>query len=212
MPHIETAHGPVEYLVEGSGPPVLYFHGTPCSSRLVVDVEHALIQDGFQLVIPHRPGYFGTPLRDRRTLADCAEAAARVLDYLGITTAAVIGTSGGGPPALAFASRYPQRTAALVLQCAQSHRWDGRRWAPPSHPWLYHCYRSSWQRWLFCRFYPLLFGWAFPTPDDYLRCLTGERYAAVGSDPGARAFAEAAHGGLSEFARMRAGFQNDAEI
>src|SRR4051812_25180053 len=107
MPCIETSRGPVEYLVEGTGVPILYFHGTPCSNRLAADLECELVRDGFQLIVPHRPGYFGTPLAGRLTTADCAEIAACVLDTLGVERVAVMGTSGGGPPALAFAARYP---------------------------------------------------------------------------------------------------------
>src|SRR6185436_3576350 len=105
MPCIETSRGPVEYLVEGSGPSILYFHGTPCSNRLAADMERELIDAGFQLIIPHRPGYYGTPLGDRYTTADCADAAVAVLDELGVKRVAAIGTSGGGPPVLAFATR-----------------------------------------------------------------------------------------------------------
>ena len=68
------------------------------------------IADGFQLIVPHRPGYYGTPLGDRVTTADCAEMAARFSIILVIERVAVIGTSGGGPPVLAFAVRYPERT------------------------------------------------------------------------------------------------------
>jgi pimeloyl-ACP methyl ester carboxylesterase len=209
MPTITTARGPVEFLVEGSGPNILYFHGTPCSSKLAADMERALIKDGFRLIIPQRPGYYGTPLGDRRTTADCADMAACVLDHLGIDRVAAIGTSGGGPPALAFATRYPQRTAAVVLQCAQSHRWDDRRWAPSSHPRLYRCFRSSWQRWLFCRFYTTLFRLGFPTAEHYLRDLTGERFEVVQNEPAARRFAESVRGELGEFRFMRAGYRND---
>jgi pimeloyl-ACP methyl ester carboxylesterase len=209
MKRIETARGPIEYLVEGTGAPILYFHGTPCSSRVAADLESALVRDGFQLIVPHRPGYFGTPLAGRLSTADCAEVARCLLDELGIERVAVMGTSGGGPPALAFAARYPQRTAALVLQCAQSHRWDDARWGPKSHPWLYHCFRNSWSRWFFCRFYPTLFRLGIPTADHYLRDLTGSRYPNVCDEPGAREFAEAVQAGIAEFPPMRAGFAND---
>jgi len=209
MPFIETARGPVEYLVEGSGPPILYFHGTPSSSRLAADMESALVDDGFQLIIPQRPGYYGTPLGERLTLADCADVATCMLDHLGIDRVAAIGTSGGGPPALAFAARYPDRTAALVLQCAQIHRWDNRRWAPPLHPGLYQCFRFRSSRWLFCRFFPTLFRLGFPTPQHYLRDLAGEQFANVQNELAAQQFAAGIHGGISGFGPMRDGYRND---
>jgi pimeloyl-ACP methyl ester carboxylesterase len=209
MPCIETPRGPVEYLVEGSGPAVLYFHGTPCSSRMAAVMEGQLIADGFQLIIPQRPGYYGTTLGKRRMTTDCAEAAASVLDHLNVHRVAVIGTSGGGPPALAFAARYPQLTAALILQCAQSHRWDNRRWAPASHPWLYDCFRTASGRWAFSRFFPTLFQFGLPTTDHYLRSLTGARFSTMHNDPGARNFADSVRSGMAEFPLMRRGYQND---
>lgn len=206
---IETPRGPVEFAVAGQGPPILYFHGTPCSSRLAIETERQLIDDGFQLIVPQRPGYYGTPLSDRVTTADCAEMAALVLDHLGISRAAAIGISGGGPPVLAFAVRYPNRAAALVLQCAQTHRWDDQKWAPSSHPWLYECFRRPVSRWLFCQLFTSLFRMAFPTSDRYLRDLTGTRYSEVQNESAARKFAEGVYESLIEFTHQRRGYRND---
>ena len=44
-----------------------------------------------------------------------AEAFANLLDVLGIERGAILAMSGGVPPSLQFAQRYPERTAALVL-------------------------------------------------------------------------------------------------
>jgi pimeloyl-ACP methyl ester carboxylesterase len=206
---IETSRGPVEFTVAGSGPPILYFHGTPCSSRLVVDMERQLLADGFQLIVPQRPGYYGTSLGDRVTTADCAEMFAIVLDHLKIDRVAAIGTSGGGPPVLAFAIRYPERTAAMVLQCAQTHRWDDARWAPAAHRWLYQCFRRRMSRCLFCQFFPTLFRLGFPTEEHYLRDLAGTRFANVQNEPAARQFAAGVYAGLSDFRDERPGYSND---
>jgi pimeloyl-ACP methyl ester carboxylesterase len=206
---IETPRGPVEFSVAGNGPPVLYFHGTPCSSRLAIEMEHQLVANGFQLIVPQRPGYYGTPLGDRVTTADCADMAAQLLNHLKIDRVAAIGTSGGGPPVLGFAARYPERTACVVLQCAQTHRWDDKRWAPTGHPWLWQCFRHSLSRWWFCRFFPILFRIAFPTAERYLRDLSGSRFDAVKDEPAAWQFAEGVRNGLKEFHLERAGYCND---
>lgn len=209
MSRIETPRGPVEFAVAGNGPPILYFHGTPCSSRLAIEMEQQLIADGFQLIVPQRPGYYGTPLGDRHTTSDCADMMAQVLDHLSIDRAACIGTSGGGPPVLAFALRYPARTTAVVLQCAQTHRWDDVRWAPVRHRWLYHCFRYHASRWFFCRFFTTLFKWGFPTDEHYLRDLAGSRFPNVQNEPVARNFAAEVHKGLNNFRFERAGYAND---
>jgi pimeloyl-ACP methyl ester carboxylesterase len=206
---IETPRGHVEFAVAGSGPPILYFHGTPCSSSLAIEMEQQLIADGFQLVVPQRPGYYGTPLGDRLTTADCAEMAAHVLDHLEIDRVAGIGTSGGGPPVLAFAARYPERTAAVILQCAQSHCWDDARWAPAAHPWLWHCFRHSVSRRLFCRFFPTLFRLGFPTTEHYLRGLAGAHFSNIENVPAAQRFAAGVYDGLTDFRHVRAGYEND---
>jgi pimeloyl-ACP methyl ester carboxylesterase len=206
---IETPRGPVEFSVAGSGPPILYFHGTPCSSVLAIEMEQQLVADGFQLIVPQRPGYYGTPLGDRVSTADCADIVASVLDHLKIDRVAGIGTSGGGPPVLAFAVRYPERTAAIVLQCAQSHCWDDARWAPLARPWLRQCFRYSVSRRLFCRFFPTLFRLGFPTAQHYLRDLAGTHFTNIQNDRGARQFANGVYDGLTDFHRVRAGYEND---
>lgn len=206
---INSPRGPIEFAVAGSGPPVLYFHGTPCSSALAIEMEQQLVADGFQIIVPQRPGYFGTPLAGRVTTADCAEMARYVLDHLQVDRVAGIGTSGGGPPVLAFAVRFPERTAAVILQCAQTHRWDDVCWAPPGHPWLWRCFRHSASRGLFCRFFPALFRLGFPTTEHYLRDLAGTRFANIQDDPQAKRFAASVYGGLSDFRQGRAGYAND---
>jgi pimeloyl-ACP methyl ester carboxylesterase len=69
-------------------------------------------------VVPSRPGYGRTPAASGRTPDAQADLYAAALDTLGIERTAVIGISGGGPSAVAFAQRYPQRTSAMALLCA----------------------------------------------------------------------------------------------
>ena len=129
--HIATLPaGQVEFCDVGSGHPVLYFHGTGAGNKAAVLLEQRLIASGCRLIVPNRPGYFGTPLCTRGSADHCAQLAAELLDHLQLQRIAVIGTSGGGMPAAAFARRYATRTTALLLQCAQSHRWDDARWLP----------------------------------------------------------------------------------
>jgi pimeloyl-ACP methyl ester carboxylesterase len=172
-------------------------------------MERQLVTDGFQLIVPQRPGYYGTPLGDRLTLADCADMAVLVLNHLNIERVAAIGTSGGGPPVLAFATLYPERASAVVLQCAQTHRWDHKRWAPPAHPWLWRCFRHSLPRWCFCQFFPILFRLRFPTVEHYLRDLAGTRFVAIKGEPAAWQFADGVRNGLMDFRHERAGYCND---
>jgi pimeloyl-ACP methyl ester carboxylesterase len=122
--------GLVEFCEVGSGLPVLYFHGTGAGNDAAVLLEQELIASGCRLIVPNRPGYFRTALGPHGSVSYCARLAVELLDHLNLDRVAVLGTSGGGMPAAAFARLHPGRTAALVLQCAQAHRWDHGRWLP----------------------------------------------------------------------------------
>lgn len=127
---LDTVIGNVEYCDVGTGRPVLYFHGTGTGNDAAVLLERSLLNSGYRLIVPNRPGYFRTALGQHGSADFCVDLVARLLDYLEVDHAAVIGTSGGGMPAARFARRYPSRTAALILQCAQAHRWDDGIWLP----------------------------------------------------------------------------------
>ncbi len=123
---VQTAVGFVEYLKQGnSDKVVLLLHGTPGSYHTFrADV---LLDQGFTVISPSRPGYFRTPLSSGETLEEQAVLYAALLDQLSIDSAAVIGFSGGGPSALLFASQFPQRCSGLVVLAS-----SGRSFAEPS--------------------------------------------------------------------------------
>jgi pimeloyl-ACP methyl ester carboxylesterase len=115
----QTSQGPVEYAVAGQGSAVLYFHGTVggydqglAAGRFINDRAGDV---GFTVIAPSRPGYLRTPLETGRTPEQQADAMAALLDQLGIDKVAVMGASGGGPFALQFALRHPDRISALVM-------------------------------------------------------------------------------------------------
>ena len=99
------------------GTPVLYFHGLP-SSRL----EGALAAFraramGLRLIAFDRPGFGQSGFKMGRTYgawpADVSSAAAS----LGLSRFSVLGTSGGGPHALACAALLPERVRAAAVIC-----------------------------------------------------------------------------------------------
>lgn len=114
---VTTARGPLEVARVGEGPPVLVVHGTPGSWRQAVPLAMDLAAD-HTVLLPSRPGYGRTPLATGRTPAEQAAAYAALLDALGFERAGMLGISGGGPSAAAFAAVHPDRTSALVLCCA----------------------------------------------------------------------------------------------
>ena len=106
---LDTAAGPMEYQQIGNkGPVLLFLHGTPGGYDQAVPIE------GMRVLAPSRPGYLRTPLDIGRTPQEQADAYAALMDSLGIDQVIVMGASGGGPSAIAFAVRHPDRTVALI--------------------------------------------------------------------------------------------------
>ena len=120
-----TSRGPVEYTTLGEGRPVLYLHGSPGGFDQVYRTLRILYGDagpGFRAIIPSRPGYLRTPLSTGKTPAEQADALAALLDVLNVKRAAVIGASDGGPAAVQFALRHPDRCTGLILWSAVTQR------------------------------------------------------------------------------------------
>src|SRR5512143_933447 len=122
--HAQTSKGLIEYTLRGSGPVVLVCHGTSsnCFSTCLLD---PLLEAGFAVLTPSRPGYGRTDLSAERTAADAAHALVLLMDSLAIPSCAVLGISGGGPTAVALAAGYPSRVRQLVLAAALT-RPEGR--------------------------------------------------------------------------------------
>ena len=111
----ETASGPIEYAETGSGAPLLAIHGAGGGYDQGLLIAGPLAEKGFRVVAMSRFGYLRTPLPADASPQAQADAHAHLLDALGISRAVILGASAGGPSAMQFAIRHPERTAALVL-------------------------------------------------------------------------------------------------
>src|SRR5829696_2069308 len=120
----DTDHGPVEHVVLGDGPPVLVVHGSPGGYDQGVAMGGFLVDAGFRVVVPSRPGYLGTPLDGRESIDAQADLHAALLDRLGIERAGVLCWSGGGPSTYRLAARHPDRVGAIVALAAVSKAYD----------------------------------------------------------------------------------------
>ena len=112
---VATALGPVEYATLGDGRPLLYLHGPLGGFDQILGVLRAQYGNAgpeFRAIIPSRPGYLRTPLSTGRTPAEQADAMAALLGVLKVPRVAVVGGSDGGPAALMFAARHPERCSA----------------------------------------------------------------------------------------------------
>ena len=119
---IRTALGETEYSEYGEGLPVLVSHGNGGGYDQGELIARIFVGSGFHSICPSRFGYLRTPFPADRdaTAAAQADAFAALLDTLGISTAAMVAFSDGGPSALQFALRYPERCTALVMMAAKS--------------------------------------------------------------------------------------------
>jgi pimeloyl-ACP methyl ester carboxylesterase len=119
----KTANGPMEYRFEGSGPTIVVLNGGHCSRETRLSHEK-LVEHGFSVLTPSRPGYDSTPSEVGESAQATADALAALLDTLQISTVDVIGISAAGPTALAFAQQYQHRLRKLILESAVATNWD----------------------------------------------------------------------------------------
>ncbi len=210
LKQVETLQGLFEYADVGQGLPILYFHGTGAGNDAAIIMERSLLDDGFRLIVPNRPGYYGTPLSCGRSPSDCADLAAELLDQLDIERVVVIGTSGGGLSAPSFAARHPTKTVALVLQCALSHRFASSRWMPPHLRRLYPLFRHP------RVFLPILrLGYRMEmrklqrNPNGIVSYMSGQRYSEICDDEATRELVPLLVDSELRCAQHPAGIEND---
>ena len=117
----QTRCGPIEYASAGEGLPLLTVHGAGGGFDQGVALASQLLgEGGFRGIAPSRFGYLRTPLPSDASAEAQADAFACLLDTLGIDRVPVLGVSAGGPSALQFALRHPQRCSALILMVPAS--------------------------------------------------------------------------------------------
>jgi len=122
---VDTKKGPIEYAIIGdSGPYLIVMHGEPGGYDQAAALFSDMFDKGFRVISWSRPGYIRTPLEVAKTYEEQADAAAALLDALHIDRVAVLGYSAGGPPAINFSSRYPERIWALILECAVTQKYE----------------------------------------------------------------------------------------
>lgn len=115
---LRTARGDVQLARDGQGPPVLVSHGGPGGFDLGLAWCQHLRDGGCELLAPSRPGYLRTPLQSGRSPESQGDLYAAILDELHIEHVTIVGFSSGGPSAVQFAARHPNRTTALILEAA----------------------------------------------------------------------------------------------
>ncbi|EWT01417.1 hydrolase [Intrasporangium oryzae NRRL B-24470] len=102
-------------LGDPAGAAVVAFHGTPGSRLQLAFADGAASAAGVRLVVPDRPGYGLSGYQRRPTHFGWVEDVRRLADHVGLSTFAVLGTSGGGPHAAACARFLPERVRAAAI-------------------------------------------------------------------------------------------------
>ncbi|WP_233438211.1 alpha/beta fold hydrolase [Actinokineospora spheciospongiae] len=112
----------------GSGPVVMWHHGSPQTGALLEPVLAAAAERGIRVLSYGRPGYGGSDRVAGRDVASAAGDSAAVADAFGVREFAVVGASGGGPHALACAALLPDRVPGAVCLAGIAPRDAGFDW------------------------------------------------------------------------------------
>lgn len=115
---METATGKLHYNLIGKGPILFFMHGGPGGIDQAFFLEE-IIRKGYSVLTVSRPGYLRTPFVPLSYEAQ-VDQYVELLDKLDITKVVPMGYSAGGPLALNFANKYPERTHALVMEAGVS--------------------------------------------------------------------------------------------
>lgn len=107
----------VAWIEDGAsdGRPVVILHGTPGCWMARYGDAAKLCEQGIRQIVYDRPGYGYSDPHPERSVRDAAGDIEAVLDAAGVDRAAFIGTSGGGPHALAVATLLADR--ASIVHC-----------------------------------------------------------------------------------------------
>jgi pimeloyl-ACP methyl ester carboxylesterase len=114
-------------------PVLLWHHGSPQTGALLDPLVEAAGARGIRLWSYGRPSYGGSTPNPGRTVASAASDVARAADALGIDRFAVMGASGGGPPALACAALLPDRVWGAVSIAGPAPYTDAFDWFAGMH-------------------------------------------------------------------------------
>lgn len=112
----ESSVGPVHYVDEGDGRPLLMLHGNPDWSFLYRRFVAAL-RGEFRCVAPDYPGFGLSAHPDGYgyTAAEHAVVVGELVDELGLEGIVIVGADWGGPIGLEIATQNPDRVQGFVM-------------------------------------------------------------------------------------------------
>ena len=102
------------YTVEGTGTPVIYFHGTASSRLEIFLLKHLTKTRKIRLIGIDRPGYGLSTFKERTKLSDFAPDVNAIADHLNLDKFTILSWSGGGPFALSYTALHNQRVIHTI--------------------------------------------------------------------------------------------------
>jgi pimeloyl-ACP methyl ester carboxylesterase len=115
---METSMGKIHYKLTGEGPVLFFMHGGPGGIDQAIFLDD-MVQEGYSILAVSRPGYLRTPFVPL-SYEEQVDQYVELLDKLKIGKVVAMGYSAGGPLALNFANKYPERTHALMMEAGVS--------------------------------------------------------------------------------------------
>jgi pimeloyl-ACP methyl ester carboxylesterase len=151
---IDTGWGTLVYVDQGDGVPVFLSHGVFGGHDNVRDLVDLWFGTHYRAIGPARFGYLGSAMPKGATVADQADAHAALLDHLELERTVMCGFSAGGPSAIQFALRHPDRLLGLILGSSYLPGMGARTVPPAVHPLVRAV--AGWERgwWLLKQYWP----------------------------------------------------------
>ena len=120
-----TSYGP------GSGKALLYFHGTPSSSKepellkaYDIEPEELLKDANVRMIAVDRPGMGHSSFHSNGNFRSFTDDVIELMDALQINSCPILCWSGGGTYALSMAFYFPQRVEAVYILCGFTKKFD----------------------------------------------------------------------------------------
>lgn len=127
----DSPDGKLHYVDEGSpdGKPVVMVHGNPTWGYLYRNFISALVEAGYRCIVPDHLGFGRSDKPDRAELYQVPRHAKRLdalLESLDLRDATLVSQDWGGPTGFYWATRHPERVAALCVLNTIAHRPRGK--------------------------------------------------------------------------------------
>jgi pimeloyl-ACP methyl ester carboxylesterase len=123
--------GRLHYVDEGprDGKPVVMVHGNPTWGYLYRNFIPPLVEAGYRCIVPDHLGFGRSEKPDKAELYQVPRHAHRLealLESLDLHEATLVSQDWGGPTGFYWATRHPERIAALCVLNTIAHRPDGK--------------------------------------------------------------------------------------